>query len=237
MIRAALALVAALALAGCETTEQESAAIAKRLGDRTAAPQQTTITSANHAIEVLRAAIVHTRSGTAAAIELRNTTASAQVDVPIVITAYDAAGKAVYSNDTIGTASPSGELSLLGAHATAWWVDANVFASGGVPVRVTARLGASSGAAAAAGTIGAGELAGGSNFAGPFIAGTAIDSGSAEADATVYVVALRDGRVVAAGQGLIPSLAAHGSTAFQATVVGSASRARLEATIVPAHLS
>lgn len=241
MIRGGVALAAAavaIALAGCESTEQESAQIAKRLGHQTADATVTQISGANTAIRVDQAQIVHSSSGTAAALELTNTSATAQADVPIVITVKDAAGATVYSNDTVGVDSPSGELALLAAHATVWWVDSSVLATAGTPASVTAQIGKPTAAAPAQPSgLSASKLSSGSNFVGPYIQGTALNASStAQSDVTLYAVALAGGHVVAAGQSLVPSLAAHGSGAFQVNVLGSPKGASLAVTTAPAHL-
>jgi hypothetical protein len=241
MTKGGVALAAAavaIALAGCESTEQESAKIAKRLGHETADATVTQIGGANAAVRVDEAQVVHSSSGTAAALELTNTSAAAQADVPIVITVKDASGATVYSNDTVGDSSPSGELALLPAHATVWWVDGSVLASGGTAASVTAQIGKPAvPTPAQSPLLSAGKLSSGSNFVGPFIQGTALNaSSSAQSNVTVYVVAVAGGRVVAAGQGLVPSLAAHGSAAFQVNVTGSAKGATPQATVAPAHL-
>jgi hypothetical protein len=233
---APLTLLAAIALAGCETTEQKSAQIAKRVGNQRADAQQTKIAAANKSVRILRSAIVRGAGGSAAVLELENTSAATQRDIPIVITAYGASGKAVYTNNTVGASSPTGELSLLAGHATAWWVDSNVLSSAGEPVRLVAQIGAGSTGAAPA-PLRSANLVGGSNFVGPYIGGSATNaSDSALSDVTVYAVALAGGRVVAAGQSLIPVLSAHRSTSFEVTVIGSPKGASPAATIAPGHL-
>jgi hypothetical protein len=233
---ALLTLLAGIALTGCETTEQESAKIAKRLGHQHAGAATTQIKSANSSVRVVSAQIVSSASGAAAVLELSNTSSRAQADIPILISVYDAAGKAVYSNSTVGESSPSGELSLIAAHATVWWVDANVLASGGTPARVVAKIGAPTANAPVA-SLSASKLAGGSNFIGPLIGGSANNASAApQTDVTVYAVALAGSRVVAAGQSLIPSLPAHGSASFQVNVVGKPKGATPAATLAPAHV-
>ena len=234
---ALLALLGALSLAGCESTEQESAQIAKRLGHQRADAAVTQIKGTNASVRVDQARIVSTRAGTAAVLELTNTSNRPQADIPILITAFDATGKAVYTNATVGESSPSGELSYLAAHATAWWVDGSVLVAGGTPVRLTARIGEPT-ASAVPLSLSVSNLATGSNFVGPLISGKAVNgSATAESDATVYAVALVGGHPVAAGQGVIPALAAHASASFQVNVIGKASSGSVAATVVPAHLS
>jgi hypothetical protein len=234
-LAAALALVA---LAGCETTEQESTRIGARLSHENTRVATTQIGATNPNVRIKTAALVTSASGTAAALELTNTSAVAQADIPILITASDAAGKVVYTNDTVGTSSPSGELSLLPAHATVWWVDPNVLASGGTPTRLVVRIGKPGATTPAArGALSTSRLNIGSNFVGPLIGGTVVN-GSSESlsELAIYAVAVSDGHVVAAGQGAQPSLGAHASTAFQVTVVGKPKGAMAAVTVAPAHI-
>ena len=239
MIRLASLVVAgaALALAGCQTTEQRSAAIGKRLAHERAAAAVTKIGTTNASVRVEAAQLVDTASGSAAALELTNTSGQAQADIPILITVTDTDGKTIYSNATVGTSSPSGELSLLGPHATAWWVDANVLARTGVPAHLNVRIGRGVTPPPAAPALRATNLSSGSNFVGAYIGGRVLNaSATAQSNATVYAVAITGTRVVGAGQSLIVALGAHASSAFQVSVLGRTAGARLQATIVPAHL-
>jgi hypothetical protein len=239
MTRGGVALAAAvlaIALTGCESTEQESAQIAKRLGRQTADAAVTQIKTTNSAVSVRSAQIVRSKAGIAAAIELKNTSGKAEADIPILITAYDAGGKAVYSNATVGVSSPLGELSLIGPGATVWWVDPNVLASGGAPVRVSARIGAST-ATAPTTFLSTNGFGTGSSFIGSFISGRASNAGgTVAADVTLYAVALEGSRVVAAGQSLVPTLAAHGASTFQVGVIGNPKGATYVVTAVPPHI-
>jgi hypothetical protein len=237
--RAAFAsAIVAVLLAGCETTEQESARIAKTLGHQSTAVAVTKIAGTNREVRVDKAALVSSAGGTAAALELTNTSAKAQADVPILITVTDAAGKPVYTNDTVGTSSPSGELSLLPAHATVWWVDGNLLLSGGAAVHVVAQIGkATTVAPATTTTLSATHLNVGSNFVGPLIGGTVTNGSSApQTQLAIYAVALSGGQVVAAGQSALPTLGGHASAPFQVTVVGKPKGATTAVTVAPAHI-
>lgn len=233
---AVAAALLALALAGCETTEQKSAAIAKRLAHERANVSITRIARASKTIKVLSAQLVRSSGGTAAVLELENTSGTARANVPILISVKDAAGKTLFTNATAGSSTPSGEISLIGGHATAWWVDANVLVARGTPTAVSARVGQGVAAPAGAATLTTADLSAGSNFVGPFIAGRALNDAGPASDVTVYAVALSGGRVIAAGQSLIPALGSHGASTFQLSVIGAPKGGRLDATVVPAHL-
>jgi uncharacterized lipoprotein YmbA len=237
--RAACAsVIVAVLLAGCETTEQQSARIAKTLGHQSTGAIDTQITGTNREVRVDQAVLVSSASGTAAALELTNTSATAQADLPILITVSDATGKPVYTNDAVGTSSPSGELSFLPAHATVWWVDGDLLLSGGAPVHIAARIGkAATATPAVPASLSATHLKVGSNFVGPLIGGTVTNgSSTAQTDLAIYAVALSDGHVVAAGQSALPTLGAHTSAPFQVTVVGKPKGATAVVTVAPAHI-
>ena len=132
-------------------------------------------------------------------------------------------------------------MALLPAHASGWWVDDQVLASGtpsSVNVRVgTAKLAAAkAGAGAAAGSGGAtavgsggagppgpdgssvpqvqvsGVTLGSQELVGPYVEAHVVNhSGVAQHNMPVFAVALRGTRVVAAGRALVPSLAASGA--------------------------
>jgi hypothetical protein len=232
---APLALLATIALAGCETTQQKSAQIAKRDANQTADAQQTKIGAASKTIKVDQAQLVHTSSGTAAAIQLTNLSSQAQAHIPIILTAYDAAGKAVYSNNTVGADVPSGELTLLGPRATVWWVNSNVLAGAGTPVRVSAQIGAGK-TPATTPALSVSRLSSGSNFVGAFISGRARNgSTKAQSQVTIYAVALDGTRVTAAGEDIVPSIGAGSSATFQVTVTGITKRATVTAIAVPGN--
>jgi hypothetical protein len=232
------ALIAVLALTGCESTEQESAKIAKRLGHQSAGVTITQVGAANTDVRVDQSQLVHSSSSTAAALELTNKSGRAEADIPILITVDDHAGKPVYSNDTAGAGAPSDELSLLPAHATVWWVDPNVLASAGSAASISAKIGApTTSAPAPAAVLAASNLHTGSSYIGPFVGGKVLNrSPAAQTEVTIYAVALAGGRVVAAGQSLVASLAAHASASFQVSLIGNAKGAKPAATVAPAHI-
>jgi outer membrane murein-binding lipoprotein Lpp len=231
-------VLAVVTLAGCESTEQQSAKIAKRLGHQSAGVTITQVGAANDNVRVDQRQLVQSSSGTAAALELTNKSARAQVDIPILITVYDHAGKSVYSNDDAGAGAPSDELSLLPPHATVWWVDPNVLASAGSAMSISAKIGApTTSTPAPAAVLAASHLHSGSSYVGPFVGGKVLNrSPSAQTDVTIYAVELAGGHVVAAGQSLVASLAAHASASFQVSLIGSAKGAKPAATVAPTHV-
>ena len=222
------ATLAAALLAGCETTQQESAKIARALGHRRADPGTTTIARSNAEVHVVRAALL-AGSPAAVALELVNDGAFAQSAIPIAIEVRDAAGDVAYRNDTHGIEPSLQQLGLLGAHRTAWWVDNEVLAAGR-PAAVSALIGA--GAAAADPSASAGAAVASDGFPGPHVDVTLRNGGRrALRELAVYAVALRGGRVVGAGRALVASLAPGAAATALVPMTGAVDGARVAVSV------
>jgi hypothetical protein len=248
---AGLALM--LAASGCESTESQSARLGREGAKLIASASTVGLGAANGAVRVGQVALVQGSGRTAAAVELTDTGALAQVDVPVLIDVRNAKGASVYRNDIQGLEPSLQEMPLLRAHQTAWWVDDQVLAAGtpqSVHVRVGAAKGGSSdaeggahaGAATGAATASAGVQVssvslGDGGIAGPYLNGSIVNrSGVAQHNMPIFAVALRGGRVVAAGRALVPSLPASGGghpMSFRIYLVGSPTGAQIELTAAP----
>jgi hypothetical protein len=242
MIRAAAALAAAamtlLGAAGCETTQELSAKIGRKLGHQSAVAGTTKLGALNHDVRVTKTALVSSGGQTAAAVELTNTGAEAQIDFPVALNVLDAQGHSVYRNDTQGIEPSIQQLALLPAHATAWWVDNELLASGGVPKTVSATIGASTAAApATTPTIATKGLSASNSFPGPHVSVTVSNRSSiVQRELPVYAVALSGGRVVGAGRGIIPTLAAGASAQVEVPIVGTVSGSTISLTVPPSSV-
>jgi hypothetical protein len=239
MIRPAATLTAAAliaaAVSGCQTTQEQSARIARGLGHQSARTGTTRIGSENRAVRVVKAVVV-AGSPAAVAIELTNSGAEPQAKVPVLVTVRDAKGTVVYRNDTKGIDPSIQELALLGPHATAWWVDNQVLANaaGGVPVAVRARVG--TGAAAAPGApdaLSVSAVRASNSFPGPHVDVTVRNGGAAtQAQIAVYAVAIAGGRVVGAGRAIVASLAAGTDAPAEIPMTGTATGAAISVSAV-----
>jgi hypothetical protein len=259
----------ALGMSACESTESESAKLGREGAKLIASSAPVGLGVANSQVRVGRAVLVKGSGRVAAAVQLTNTGAAPQVNVPVLIDVFGARGTSLYRNDTQGLEPSLQAMPLLGSHREGWWVDDQVLAN--APTSVQVRVGASRGYGAtsrgsAAGGAGAGARAdagagassadaarlalaasstvhasvtglGSEALAGPYMTGTVRNrSGVALHNMPVFAVALRDGRVVAAGRALVPSLPASPSahpTNFRIYFVGSPAGAHIELTPAP----
>ncbi len=238
MALAGLALV--LAATGCESTESESARLGREGAKLIASAGTVGLGASNRAVRVGQVALVQGSGRTAAAVELTDTGALPQMNVPVLIDVRDPKGASVYRNDIQGLEPSLQEMPLLRAHQKAWWVDDQVLPSGtprSVQVRVGAARADSVSLAASAG-VQLGGVSLGNGIAGPYLNATVVNrSGVAQHNMPIFAVALRAGRVVAAGRALVPSLpvASPGghATSFRIYLVGSPAGAQIELTPAP----
>jgi hypothetical protein len=248
---ALLGLTLTLLLSGCESTESESARLGREGAKLVAAAGTVGLGGANQLVRVGQVALVHSEGRTADAVQLTDTGRVAQANVPVLIDVLDARGASLYRNDIQGVEPSLQEIALLRPQQPAWWVDDQVLASG-VPGSVHVRVGAAKRASpksvspksastqGASATTAAGVQASvvneGSNIGGPYLEGAVVNhTGLAQHNLPVFAVALRGGRVVAAGRALVPSLAATGGSRanFRIYLVGSPAGARIELTTAP----
>lgn len=234
-------LLCALALGGCESSQEKSARIEKQVKLEEAkhpvsVARGLSIAHASTQVKVLATQILHSPEGTAAVVTLRNVSAHALRDVPIAITVRDAGGHTLFQNNGPGLEAALTSVALLAPHAQFTWVDDQVQVTGssGTPKTVSALVGEAPTASASVPRIvlsgvHATEEAGGAGAAGT-VHNT---SGVAQRDLVVYAVARRGGQIVAAGRAVLSEVAAHSSSPFQVLFIGSAQGAQVQASAPP----
>jgi hypothetical protein len=237
-------LLAALALGGCESSQEKSARLEKaakveRARNPVQASRGLSITQASREVRVVATQVLHSPEGDAAVVTLRNTSAHALRDVPIAITVKDAAGGTLYQNNAPGLEAALTSVPLLAPAAQVTWIDDQVQAggAGGAPLTVSALVGEAPQVPASVPKIAVKgvhltEEAGSAGAAGT----VSNDSGVAQHGLVVYGVARRGGRIVAAGRAVLSEVAAHGSSPFQVLFIGAGAGAKLEVSAPPSTL-
>ena len=229
---AALALLA-VALSGCESTQEESAkleAAAKREKAKHPALVQKglSITRVSSRVKVVQATVVHDSEGAAAAVSVRNLSAHALVSIPIAITVRGAHGQTLYQNDAAGLEAALTQVPSIPPNGTVTWVDDQV-PSAGEPASVSALIGE---APAASGPEPQVEVQG-AHVAEPStgeVSGTVHNASAvAQRQLVVYVIARHTGTIVAAGRAVLAEVAAGAAVGFHAFLIGSAAGAQIEA--------
>jgi hypothetical protein len=221
-------VLVALALSGCETTQEESAKLEKSAKHVTLSSKGLSIAHASSQVQVLEATVVRDSEGAAVAVTVRNSTSHALPSVPIAITVKDAHGQTLYQNNTPGLEAGLTSISSLPAHGSITWVDDQV-PSSGEPAGVSAVVGEASAASGPEPRIEVAGLHSSEETSGETAGTVRNRSKVAQQKLVVYVIAHRAGRIVAAGRAILPEVSAGASVPFQAFLVGSPAGAALEA--------
>ena len=224
--------LAALALAGCETTEEKSARLeraakrSKHVVEASEPLRALVGAPPSGKVKVRGTAVVHTAEGTAAVVTVHNLTGSTLHQIPILIDVRDAAGATLYTNNQAGISSSLTSVPSLRAGGTLEWVDDQVQVAG-TPASVSAKVGdGHPGGAPASLPVSASVSE--QNANGGTVEGTVTNPrGTAQQEVLVYATASHVGHVVAAGRALLSEVPAGGSSHFQLFLIGDPAGATL----------
>ncbi len=232
---ALLLVFVAPVLAACETTQEKSARLEAQ-GTELAKEGKIELSRTNQSIEILDRYVLTDQYGSAVVLKVRNKSGQGQIDVPIQIDVKDAKGKSVYRNDQEGLEDGLINLQIVEPSQTTWWVNDQVLASG-KPAKVEAQVGESEVRYPAKvpeievskPTI---EV---DPTSGVNVSGTAVNKSAIEqVDMLLYAVAVKGGKVVAAGRGLIPKLKTDGKKApYNIFFIGDPKGAQIEVFATP----
>jgi hypothetical protein len=219
----------AVALCGCQSTQQRSAELQRQAKHDVLAAQSTAVTKESPNIEVLQSAVIHTSSASAVVVALRNTSKRALENAPIEVTVRDAHGNVLYQNNASGLEPSLSTVSLLEPGRETIWVDDQVTASG-VPASASALVGEGTQASgdipqlSISGTRQDVEAGGEATLSG----NVANHSQTAQQNLVVYAVARREGKIVASGRAVLPEVGPTGAPVhFQIYFVGDPSGAQI----------
>ena len=226
-----------MTLSACESTEQESAKIGREGKQLVAGQGALKLGAVNHGVRVSQVTLVSGAGRTAVAAMLTGTATRAQLDVPVLVEVTGARGKVLYSNEKGGLEASLQRMALLRSGQGEWWVDDQVLGSQGA---TNARLRVGTGSPARAGSTPATLSTTSPHVAeeggvGVLSANLVNHSATAQSKVPVFAVAVRGGRVVAAGRAVVGALSGHpgASVPFQIFLVGKATGANVELTVVP----
>jgi hypothetical protein len=241
---AALSL-AALVLAGCESSQEKNAQLekaAKRVeaaavAKGAAAERARRITHPSTKIAVTGVTLLHSSEGLATVVTLRNHSNTAVREVPVKVTVTDSQGKQLYTNATPGQAAPLVSVALIPAHGTFEWIDDQIppQSSATGASAIVGEAPAAPGKAPALHAQGVHAIEDPSS--GPGAEGQIVNSSAVtQRELVVYAVARRGGKIVAAGRAVVPEAAAGGSTRFQLFFIGEPRGAQIAVSVPPSVL-
>jgi hypothetical protein len=242
-VRWAILALAALALSGCESSQEKSAKLerAAKLAAASAAPSGPASASAvihpSRKVKVGQVSILRGTEGLAAVVTLRNTSSTPLRDVPLVLTVRNGGGASIYSNSAPEQAPGLGSASLIGAHSELTWIDDQIQGSG-QGLKGTVKAGE---APAVDGPVPQITIAGAHLIedpsSGPGAEGSVVNHSSvSQSELVVYAVVRSSGRIVAAGRAVLADAPAGASTRFQLFFIGDPRGGRLEVLAPPSTL-
>lgn len=237
-MRVVLAALAVLALAGCETTAEESARLERAAkhshsSSEAQAPLRALVAGrASSRVQVHGTAVLHTGEGTAVVVSVHNLTSSTLRKIPILIEVKDAAGAALYTNNQPGISATLTSIPSIPAGGSVDWVNDQVQAAG-APASVSAKLGEGQSGGRAA-TLPVTAHLSEQHANGGTVEGTAGNAtGAPQKEVVVYATARRNGRIVSAGRAVLTEVPPHGTSHFQLFLIGDPSGAKLQLSAPP----
>jgi hypothetical protein len=223
-------------VSACESTEQESAKIGREGQQLSASQGALRLGAVNHSVKVSDVTLLNNAGRTAVAVRLTGTSTRPQVNVPVLVDVTTAGGRLLYSNETGGLEASLQRMGLLRPSQSEWWVDDQVAdsqSSARVKVKVGTGTSPHPGSPLPALETTGVRLSyqdGLSTLTGELVN----HSGAAQSGVPVFAVALRAGKVLAAGRALVnvPS-GRSGAVPFQIFMVGDPAGASLQLTVAP----
>jgi hypothetical protein len=226
-----------MTLSACESTQQESEKIGREGRQLSGGPGALKLGAVNHSVRVSDVTLLSSAGRTAVAAKLTATATRPQLNLPVLVEVMGAHGKVSYSNETGGLEASLQRMALLRPGQGEWWVDDQVLTSqSATGVKVRVGTGSSPRASAALPTLSTtaphlSEQGGVSVLSADLVNRSA----KAQGKVPVFAVAVRGGRVVAAGRAVVGALSGHpgASVPFQIFLVGNPAGATIELSAVP----
>jgi hypothetical protein len=227
----------------CESTERESAKIAGEGTQLLSSQRALRVGAVNRGVHVSGVTLLNDAGRTAVAVGLTGTASHPQANVPVLVEVTAKSGKLLYSNNTGGLEYSLQHMPLLRPGQDEWWVDDQVLTASNATDRdslgVHVRVGQGSELHThtrpipeiSASAVHLDEQSGIGVLSGELINRSA----HIEHKVPVFAVALRNGRVTAAGRAVVAALPGNSTarTSFQIFLVGDPTGSSIQLTVDP----
>ena len=228
----AVLVVAALAAAGCQSTQDKAAAL-RAQGAEAIETRTVKVGAENKDVEVTGTHVLQDANGTAVVLELKHTGKDRLADVPVVIDVKDAAGASLYRNDIDGLDPSLQQYALLRPGRDAVWVNDGVTAAS-EPKTVDAEIGTGEVLRQPEPRVTLQNRELRADPDGTSLTGFVANKSDIEQkDIVIFAVGYRDGKVVAAGRGQVPRVKPRARSRFNIFFIGNPKGARIELDVPP----
>jgi len=242
-VKASLFLVAgaclALVVSGCESTQSRSAALESE-GAGLVKQKTFDVGTENRQIDVVEKVALTDVNGSAVAVVLKNNGTDGLSDAPIQVNVKNAKGKSVFKNDLAGTEFSLLHVPVVKPKSEVFWVHDQILPVGGKPASVDVTVGEAKPLPADIPEIQVSSpTLQRDPVSGLEVTGTAVNKSDVEqSDLILYAIARKNGKIVAAGRGLIPKLKTDGSPAsYHIFFIGNPTGADVSVIAPPVNLS
>jgi hypothetical protein len=233
----ACALLLALLLAGCESTQSRSARLKANSKGALDEGRGVVVKKENPDVKVLATSTLKDRNGEAVVVRLRNVGKKPLANLPISVRLADKSGKAVYTNTTPGLEAALAHVAFLHPGQELFWVNDQVVSSGR-PAQARTLVGASkpvSGQVPKVGVKGVHLLD--DPVSGISAIGRVTNrSALLQRRLPVFCVARRGGAIVAAGRAILEKVKPGKAASFQVFFIGNPRGGRITCTPLPSTL-
>jgi hypothetical protein len=233
---ASLVALAAIGLGACESSQQRSSELEKEGHNAIAKEKGLQITAVNKQVKVLGTTTLTDKNGSAVVVTLKNESSQGLINTPIAISVLDAKGKTIFKNNAPGLEASLISVPLMQPGQTVDWVDDQVLASG-TPKSVKVEVGSTNETVSS--SVPELEITQpklkSDPYSGTEATGTITNKSNIDqVRLTLFAVARKGGKIVAAGRGGIKRLAADGKpTEYHIYFIGDPQGADVTVTAPP----
>ncbi|MBN8866226.1 MAG: hypothetical protein J0H98_01610 [Solirubrobacterales bacterium] len=227
-----------LGLAGCQSTQDRSAELEADGADLVKQTKRD-IGAENRQIDVVEQVVLSDVNGTAVAVVLKNTGNEGLTDAPIQINVKDAKGRSVFKNDLAGSEPSLLQVPVVKPKSEVYWVHDQVVPTA-KPKSVDVTVGEAKPLPEEIPELVVSEPKLKEDpVSGLEVAGTVINKSDVEqTNLTLYAIARKGGKIVAAGRGVIPKLKTDGTPAsYHIFFIGNPSGADVSVIAPPVNFS
>jgi hypothetical protein len=234
---AAVALVLAALVAGCESTQSKSARLAANAPDTLAEGKGVIVKKQNPDVKVVSTSTLKDKNGEAVVVHLRSTGNEPLANLPITVRLADKAGKPVYTNTDPGLEEALAHVAFLRPGQELFWVNDQVVSTG-TPAQARTLVGDGKAVAGESPRV---EVQGveleDDPVSGISATGRVMNRSQVlQRRLPVFVVARRGEDVVAAGRAIVEKVKPGKSAPFTVFFIGDPRDARLTVAPLPSTL-
>ncbi|MCB0863246.1 MAG: hypothetical protein KDB66_08550 [Solirubrobacterales bacterium] len=229
----------ALVVSGCESTQSRSAKLESEGADLVHR-KTFDVGAENRQIDVVEKVVLTDVNGSAVAVVLKNNGTDGLSDAPISVNVKDAKGKSVFRNNLAGTEFSLLHVPVVKPKSEVFWVHDQILAVGGKPSSVDVTVGEAKPLPADIPEIQVSPpRLQRDPVSGLEVTGTAVNKSDVEqSDLILYAIGRKNGKIVAAGRGLIPKLKTDGTPAsYHIFFIGNPTGADISVIAPPVTLS